>query len=209
MIDAMRKSIKEHENGTVTMIEKSLTKGSIKLPQANIHQNNKTIEKLRKVSFNDLKFSILLINGPNLNMLGMRDPKQYGTFTLADVEKLSVDTAFSRGYKLECFQSNYEGAIIEKIHAAMSIVDGIVINPGALTHYSYAILDAIDLCGLPVIEAHISDISSREDFRRISVVAPACCGQIMGLGINSYTNAIHLLCDIIEKQMQKDDKGAQ
>lgn len=198
----MRKSIKEHDNDTVTTISKTLTKGSITLPGNDKSHGTTAMEKLKKVSFDELKFSILLINGPNLNMLGKRDPKQYGTFTLADVEKLSVETAFSRGYKLECFQSNYEGAIIEKIHSAMSTVDGIVINPGAFTHYSYAILDAIDLCGLPAIETHISDISIREPFRRISVIEPACCGQVMGLGINSYTQAIHLLCDTIEKLMK-------
>lgn len=199
---AMRKSMKDHDNGNVTTLDKSLTIGSIKLPSKDNNHSTTTMEKLKKVSFDELKFSILLINGPNLNMLGKRDPKQYGTFTLPDVEKLSVETAFSRGYKLECFQSNYEGAIIEKIHSAMSTVDGIVINPGAFTHYSYAILDAIDLSGLPAIETHISDISTREPFRRISVIAPACCGQVMGLGINSYTQAIHLLCDTIEKLMK-------
>jgi len=192
----------ETNGSTVISTKKALTKGSITLPKTEEFKTTAAFEKLKKLSFNELKFSLLLINGPNLNMLGKRDPKQYGTFTLADVEKLSVDTAFSRGYKMECFQSNYEGAIIEKIHAAMSQADGIVINPGALTHYSYAILDAIDLCGLPVIEAHISDISSREAFRRISVISPACCGQIMGLGIESYTRAIHLLCDIIERLLE-------
>lgn len=192
----------ENGNGTVTETKKSLTKGSVVLPKAEEFNVTAAFEKLKKVSFDELKFSLLLINGPNLNMLGKRDPKQYGTFTLADVEKLSTDTAFSRGYKMECFQSNYEGAVIEKIHAAMNRSDGIVINPGAFTHYSYAILDAVDLCGLPVIEAHISDISSREPFRRISVISPACCGQIMGFGIESYPRAIHLLCDTIEKLLK-------
>ena len=150
-----------------------------------------------------MKLKILLINGPNLNMLGKRDPKVYGTFTLADAEKLSVDTAFSRGFKLDCFQSNYEGAIIEKIHDSIGLYDGIIINPGAFTHYSYAIADAIELCGLPVVETHISDISKREDFRKLSVVTPVCCSQVKGLGIMSYKKAVEILCDFIEAHIKK------
>jgi len=152
--------------------------------------------------FDDLKLKILLINGPNLNMLGKRDPEVYGTFTLADTEKLSIETAFERGFKLDCFQSNYEGAIIEKIHDAMDEYDGIIINPGAFTHYSYAISDAIDLCGLPVVETHISDISKREDFRKLSVLASVCCSQIKGLGIKSYKRGVEILCDIIEAHIR-------
>ena len=190
------------ENITVTIGKETMTKGSVSLPDPGGFKETAAFGKLKKLSFHELKFSLLLINGPNLNMLGRRDPAQYGSFTLADVEKISTEAAFSRGYKLECFQSNHEGAIIDKIHEAMTRVDGIVINPGALTHYSYAILDAIDLCGLPVIETHISDISGREAFRRISVTSPACCGQIMGLGIESYPRAVHLLCDTIEKLLR-------
>ena len=203
MSDAMKKDT-ERKNGTAAAApaKAALPKGPVTLPKEEGLQTPAAFEKVKKVSFGELKFSLLLINGPNLDMLGKRDPKQYGAFTLADVEKLAVETAFSRGYKMDCFQSNYEGAIIEKIHEAMDQADGIVINPGALTHYSYAILDAIDLCGLPVIEAHISDISAREPFRRISVTSPACCGQVMGLGIGSYSRAVHLLCDTIEKLLQ-------
>ena len=201
-MNRQHKAKEKNENGTVTIGRKTIAKGSIALPKNEDFKATAAFEKLKKRRFNELKFNLLLINGPNLDMLGKRDPAQYGSFTLADVEKLAADTAFARGYKMDCFQSNYEGAIIEKIHEAMEQSDGIVINPGALTHYSYAILDAIDLCGLPVIEAHISDISSREPFRRISVTSPACCGQVMGLGIGSYSRAIHLLCDTIEKLLQ-------
>lgn len=183
-------------------VKKTLVKGTITLPKVEESAVPAAFLKLKKITFDQLKFTLLLINGPNLNMLGKRDPEQYGTFTLADVEKISVETAFSRGYKMDCFQSNYEGAIIEKIHEAMDKYDGIVINPGAFTHYSYAILDAIDLCGLPVIETHISDISNREEFRRISVLAPACCGQVKGMGLQSYPHAVRLLCDLIEKRLQ-------
>jgi 3-dehydroquinate dehydratase-2 len=179
-------------SGTLTIEEDSFVKN------LDILQKRKPLK-----SFEDMKFSLLLINGPNLNMLGKRDPAQYGSFTLADVEKLSYDTAFLRGYKLESFQSNYEGAIIEKIHEGMNGHDGIVINPGAFTHYSYAIYDALELCSLPVVEAHISDIASREDFRKISVIAPACIAQVKGLGIESYSRAINVLCDTIEKIIKR------
>lgn len=151
----------------------------------------------------DIKLRLLLINGPNLNMLGRRDPEKYGSFTLADVEKLASDTAFKRGYKIDCFQSNYEGAIIEKIHEAMDLFDGIVINPGALTHYSYSIRDALELCALPVVETHISDIEIREDFRKISVTAPVCIAQIKGYGIDSYARAVETLCDHMEHFLRK------
>ncbi|MDD2392848.1 MAG: type II 3-dehydroquinate dehydratase [Eubacteriales bacterium] len=154
-------------------------------------------------AFGDLKLTLLLINGPNLNMLGKRDPKQYGTFTLADVEKTCSDKALSRGYELITYQSNHEGDIIDRIHSAMIECDGIVINPGALTHYSYAIRDAIELCGLPVVEVHISDISSREGFRRISVVEDVCISQVKGFGIDSYTKGIDILCDTIERQIDR------
>lgn len=188
-------------NTIVTETRKTLIKGTIMLPDPDEFKMTDAFIKLKKLSFEDVKFKLLLINGPNLNMLGKRDPAVYGNFTLADVEELSVNTAFSRGYEMECFQSNYEGAIIEKIHESICKFDGIVINPGAFTHYSYAIFDAIDLCGIPVIEAHISDISMREDFRRISVLAPACCGQVKGFGIESYSRAVNLLCDTIEMRL--------
>jgi len=199
--DNSRSGSKSNE-GTITSVKKSLLKGSAAIIAAEEFKSTAAFAKLKKMSFNELKFTLLLINGPNLNMLGKRDPEQYGTFTLADVETLSTQTAFLRGYKMECFQSNHEGAIIDKIHEAMETADGIVINPGAFTHYSYAILDAIDLCGIPVIEAHISDISTREDFRRISVLVKACCGQVKGLGLQSYPSAVNLLCDTIEKLLK-------
>ena len=188
--------------GAITSVKKSLLKVSAAISDAEEFKSTAAFVKLKKMSFDELKFNLLLINGPNLNMLGKRDPEQYGTFTLEDVEKLSIQTAFLRGYKMECFQSSYEGAIIDKIHEAMETADGIVINPGAFTHYSYAILDAIDFCGIPVIEAHISDISKREDFRRISVLVKACCGQVKGHGLQSYPSAVNLLCDAIEKLLK-------
>lgn len=180
---------------------KTLVKGTIILPAKEGFKITDAFKKLKKLTFEDIKFKILLINGPNLNMLGKRDPAVYGNFTLADAEELSVKTAFARGYQMDCFQSNHEGAIIDKIHEAIGKYDGIVINPGAFTHYSYAIHDAIELCGIPVVETHISDISQREEFRRVSVLEPACCGQVKGYGIESYSRATNLLCDIIEMRL--------
>src|SRR5690554_2886561 len=133
---------------------------------------------------------LLLINGPNLNMLGRRDPVHYGRFTLAEAETLAKKTANQFSYELICFQSNHEGAIIDCIQSALDTVDGLMINAGALTHYSYAIRDALELCDFPIIEVHISDIHSREGFRRVSVIEPVCRQQIAGHGIDSYKLAV-------------------
>ncbi len=167
---------------------------------------SKTDPKWKMKSFEDMKFKLILINGPNLNMLGKRDPEHYGSFTLGDVEKTASEKAASRGYELICFQSNHEGAIIDKIHESMDLCDGIIINPGAYTHYSYAILDALELCGLPAVEVHISDISAREDFRKISVTSSDCIAQIKGLGIAGYVKGSDILCDTIEKSLDRRNK---
>ncbi len=108
---------------------------------------------------------LLLMNGPNLNLLGQREPEIYGTTTLADIEAMVMDYARERGAELDCYQSNHEGALIDKIQQSQGVYDGIVFNPGAYTHYSYAIHDAITSVDVPVVEIHISDISKREDFR--------------------------------------------
>lgn len=144
---------------------------------------------------------ILLVNGPNLNMLGKRDPKQYGSFTLADIEKLFKERAAELGFEAECFQSNHEGEIVQKLHEARETAAGIVINAGAFTHYSYAIRDAIDVTGLPVMEVHISNIHERESFRHTSVIRAVCVGQIAGFGIKSYTMGLEqLVNDFILKK---------
>lgn len=129
---------------------------------------------------------LLLLNGPNLNLLGQRDPKQYGQFTLADVETKTRGTANEMGFALDCFQSNHEGDLVDIIQAAAERYAGIVLNAGALTHYSYALRDAIEACRIPVMEVHISDIALREPFRQLSVIHPVCVGQVKGLGLNSY-----------------------
>lgn len=130
--------------------------------------------------------TILLVNGPNLGMLGKRDPAQYGSFSLADVEKAFAAKAAALGFGARFFQSDCEGELCKAIHAAKDRDAGIVINAGAYTHYSYAILDALSLAGLPVMEVHISDIHKREAFRHVSVIQPACVGQVCGLGFDSY-----------------------
>src|SRR5665647_448869 len=129
---------------------------------------------------------ILLINGPNLNMLGKRNKEHYGCFTLSQVEDAFRIRAKELGVEPAFFQSNDEGGIVTAIQESMGYASGIVINAGAYTHYSYAMLDALLLCGLPVMEVHISNIHKRELFRSVSVIQPACVGQIFGLGLDSY-----------------------
>ena len=136
---------------------------------------------------------ILVLNGPNLNLLGVREPDVYGTVTLADIEREVAAYAAERGATVDCFQSNHEGAIIDAIQEADGMFDGIVINPGAYAHYSYAIRDAIKAITVPVVEVHISDIEKREEFRHLSVTAPVCIAQIRGHGFESYTMGIDLL----------------
>lgn len=137
---------------------------------------------------------LLLLNGPNLNMLGRRDPHQYGTFTLQTVEELTRETATRFGLTVDCYQTNHEGCLIERIHDAIERYAGILINAGAWTHTSYALRDAIELTALPAIEVHISDIYKREPFRRISVIHDVCISQVVGLGLDSYRVATEQLC---------------
>jgi 3-dehydroquinate dehydratase-2 len=134
-----------------------------------------------------------VINGPNLNLLGEREPEIYGTLTLRDIEQRTADYAAAEGVTLECSQWNGEGAIIDELHRLRRVVDGIVINPGAYTHYSIAIRDAIAAIAIPVVEVHLSDISTREPFRRVSVIADVCIAQISGLGPDSYLRGIDAL----------------
>lgn len=135
----------------------------------------------------------LVINGVNLNMLGLREPEVYGKNTLADLEAMVTAKAKDLGVAVDFFQSNFEGEIVEKIHGAMGAYDGIIINPGAFTHYSYAIRDAFGSVKLPVIEVHISNIHKREEFRHTSVIVPECVGQICGLGMKGYELALEAL----------------
>lgn len=136
-------------------------------------------------------FKVRVINGPNLNMLGIREPEIYGKQTLEDIEKRLRNEAAGYDISLDFFQSNHEGALIDSIQEAFySGFDGIIINAGALTHYSYAVRDAISSVKLPCIEVHMSNIHAREEFRSKSVIAPVCIGQISGLGVDSYSAAL-------------------
>ena len=139
----------------------------------------------------------LVVNGPNLNMLGTREPNIYGRQDYAALEKLVRDTCAEAGIEVEVFQSNHEGAIVDRIQAAMGDCDGIVINPAAYTHTSVAILDALKAVGIPAVEVHISDVSTREDFRQISYARLACVKTYMGLGFDGYRQAILFLKDYI------------
>lgn len=140
----------------------------------------------------------LLINGPNLNRLGKREPHIYGSDTLNDLEQQLTSFAAKYEAELACFQSNHEGEIIDQIHAAEGMYDGIVLNAGAFTHYSYAIRDAIASVNVPVVEVHISNIHAREPFRHVSVIAPVTVGQIVGLGFTGYRLAILALLERVE-----------
>lgn len=136
---------------------------------------------------------IQVINGPNMNMLGIREPEIYGALTLEEINRQILQRGRELGIDLDFFQSNHEGSIIDKIQECYGKVDGIVINPGAYTHYSIAIRDALAAVGIPTVEVHLSDINSREDFRKISVIKNVCIKQIWGKGVNSYTEALEFL----------------
>lgn len=142
---------------------------------------------------------ILVINGPNINLTGMREKGIYGNETYSDICQFIENFASSKGVKIEITQSNHEGAIIDSIHSAMGNFDGIIINAGAYTHYSYAIRDAISAVNLPCVEVHFSNIHGRDEFRTKSVIAPVCKGQIAGFGKFSYCLAIQALLDIKEE----------
>ena len=144
--------------------------------------------------------NILVINGPNLNMLGIREPDLYGKADYAALVQLVEETCAREGIGVEIFQSNHEGAIVDKIQEAYGRKDGIVINPAAYTHTSVASLDALKAVSIPAVEIHISDVSQREDFRQISYAGKACIKTFMGLGLEGYRQAILYLKDYLEKQ---------
>lgn len=146
---------------------------------------------------------IMVINGPNLNLTGMREPEVYGSRTYADLEAYIEGYAENAGVEAIVVQSNSEGEIIDYIHYCIGNCDGIIINAGAYTHYSYAIHDAIKSVEIPTVEVHISNIHKREEFRHNSVISPACVGQICGLGFMSYTLAVDYL---IAKAKESEDE---
>lgn len=141
---------------------------------------------------------LCIINGPNLNMLGIREPDIYGRTTYADLCTLINDHAKARSIDVEIYQSNHEGNLVDKIQACYGTTDGIVINPAAYTHTSVALLDAVKAVGIPTVEIHISDVSQREDFRQVSYIRAACCKTITGHGIQGYIEAMdHLLDEVL------------
>ncbi len=143
---------------------------------------------------------ILVINGPNLNMLGIREPEIYGSFTLEDIEKelISYAAELDSNISLEFFQSNFEGEIVDKIQSALNCFDGIIINPAAYTHTSVAISDAVAAVGIKTVEVHLSNIYSREEFRHNSYIAPKCMGQVAGFSKTGYKMALHGLYEAIK-----------
>ena len=136
---------------------------------------------------------IRVINGPNLNMLGIREPEIYGSATYADLEAFLRRSATELEVEIEIFQSNHEGDLVDYIQQALGAADAIVINPAAYTHTSVAILDALKAVGLPAVEVHLSDVQSREDFRRVSYPSQACVAVVAGLGFGSYRQAMEIL----------------
>ncbi len=144
---------------------------------------------------------ILLMNGPNLNMLGIREPGIYGNDTLESLEKMFTEYAAEHDCEVECFQSNHEGDLVDKIHSTHGTFDGIVYNPGAHTHYSYAIRDALGSVSTPCVEVHISQVNDREPFRHISVVAPACVAQVKGRGFKGYCDALDILLEGVAEHL--------
>lgn len=140
---------------------------------------------------------ILVIHGPNLNLLGEREPGIYGEDTFDTINQEIVDKGSDLGMECEIFQSNHEGDIIDAIHDARMIYDAIIINAGAYTHYSYAIRDAISAIKIPVVEVHLSNIHARDAFREKSVIAPVCVGQICGFGKASYFTALYALSEVL------------
>lgn len=142
---------------------------------------------------------ILILHGPNLNLLGTREPEVYGSMTMEDIDKALIDLGKELGAEIVSHQSNYEGGLIDALHDARTTADGVIFNPGGYTHTSIALRDAISAIGIPVIEVHLSNVYAREEFRHISMISAVCMGKITGFGWHSYTLGLRALVDILQK----------
>lgn len=139
---------------------------------------------------------ILVLHGPNLNLLGTREPEVYGSLTLDDINTKIVELGKELGAEIQCFQSNHEGALVDALHEARTSANGVIFNPGAYTHTSIALRDAISAIQLPVIEVHLSNVYAREEFRHVSMISAVCKGKVVGLGWRSYLLALRALVEI-------------
>jgi 3-dehydroquinate dehydratase-2 len=142
---------------------------------------------------------ILILHGPNLNLLGTREPEVYGSMTMEDINNALIDLGKELGTEIVCHQSNHEGALIDALHNARTTADGVVFNPGGYTHTSIALRDAISAIEIPVIEVHLSNVYAREEFRQVSMISAVCSGKITGFGWRSYTLGVRALVDILQK----------
>ncbi|MGP4072458.1 type II 3-dehydroquinate dehydratase [Piscibacillus sp. B03] len=147
---------------------------------------------------------VLLLNGPNLNLLGQRDQSTYGNKTLHDVEKDVIDFLKNQGIKVDVFQSNHEGELIDQLHKAHQEYSGVIFNPGGYTHTSIALRDAIEAIIPPVVEVHISNIHNREEFRQTSLISPVSAGQVMGFGVDGYLIAAYALVKLLDHRKGED-----
>ena len=145
---------------------------------------------------------ILVLHGPNLNLLGTREPEIYGSMTLYDINTALTDLGKELGVELKCFQSNHEGALIDELQEARNWADGVVFNPGGYTHTSIALRDAIAAIGIPVVEVHLSNVYAREEFRHHSMISAVCKGKVVGFGWRSYTLGLQGLVEILKEKSE-------